>query len=508
MRTFHFPETDRMPERPALPVPDYHALNEAFHRALLDPKNQVLRRAENGHPIFGAYIGSTSNEMVTWGILAVGEFLSGRDPGWISPTYPDFFSQRFGLYLNNPGARRTEHWYLFYVNTLAGAVQRTLFPGDAAARARMGRSADAMLNMARTLDYDFNQQGFSFDLNQPFTHKDIYRQPDSIAGFGYNMLFAALRADRPAYLAESAAALQRYLAFPENPWYEIPNGSAGLMAAAWLNAHGHPMDVRRAAAWVFDHEKGPLQTGQWGGEEIDGLMMGWRGDTRQLAMSTAYSMETLMPLQFLLPAVRWAPELAQAVARHVRCVLSNFQLFYARGVRPLYETRPDLDPSIPYERLSRERDGHSPAACGDFAGHRSVYGAGYLDWLEAMARPTENPDIFALDLSLTDWLAEEKYPVFLLRNPLPDPAEVSFTPAPVWEKLRPELYSASRLRAQAYDLTEQKALGDARGSVRVSLPGKGLRLIALLPVGQSVTAEAGLLRCGAAELCAEGGESY
>ena len=495
-----FPWIDRMPERPRLPVPDYHRLNKGFHAALLDPANGVLRYAENGHPIFGAYVQSPSNEMVTWGILAIGEWICGRDAAWLKETYQDFFVEKTGLYMNSPGSMRSEHWYLFYVNILAGAVMRTLYAGDAAARERMGRSADGMLRLARRLDYDFNQQGYLFDEDRPFTHKAIYRQPDSIAGFAYNMLFAALQAGRPQYLEESYQALRRYQAFEENPWYEIPNGSAGLMAAVWLDAHGRALDVRRIAGWIFDHEKGPLQVGKWDDEEIDGLMMGWRGDTRRQAEDAAYSMETLMPLQFLLPALRYAPGLADAVGKYVRCVLSNFQLFYAKGTRPLYETRPDLDANIPYERLDRERNGHTPAACGDFYGHRSVYGAGYLYWLEALARPTENPDIFALDLSLTDWLASERYPVFLLRNPGEEPALVSFEPAQIWRTLQPELYPQGRLRFTLWEMDPLRALETQEGRARLRLPPHGLRMAALLPEGRRAERKNGFITCAGAEL--------
>ena len=62
----HFPDVDRMPDHPALPVPSLHALNERFRQALLDERNRILRRDEYGNPIFGAYIGSDSNELITW----------------------------------------------------------------------------------------------------------------------------------------------------------------------------------------------------------------------------------------------------------------------------------------------------------------------------------------------------------------------------------------------------------------------------------------------------------
>jgi len=489
----HFPAIDAMPEFPALPVPDYGQLNKEFQKALMDPENKVLRYGENGHPIFGAYIQSPSNEMVTWGILAIGIHLCNQPTDWIGVTYPDFFVEKTGLFMNTPGGMRQEHWYLFYVNTLAGAVKRALFDKDEEAREKLGRSADGMLAMARKLDYDFNQQGYLFDQDRPFTNKDIYRQPDSIAGFAYNMLFAALQAGRKEYLNESYQAMLKYQAFSENPWYEIPNGSAGLMAAAWLDAHGYPMNIEKIAGWIFDPVRGPLQTGKWGAEEVDGLMMGWRGDTRAYAENAAYSMESLMPVQFLLPSVRYAPHLSDAVGKYMRCILSNFQLFYARGQQPIFESKPHLDESIPYEKLSHEVDGHIPMAHGDFHGHRSVYGAGYLFWLEALARTTENPHIFAYDLSLTDWLADEKYPVFLLRNPEDEEQTVSFTPAPVWEKLQPALYPDGQLTAEIFDLAKNAPLGCRQDRIAVTVPAHGIRMVALLPKGSQPEEENGFI---------------
>lgn len=478
----HFPDVDRMPDFPALPVPSLHTLNEQFHKALMAPENHILRHDQHGNPIFGAYIGSDSNELITWAIITLGEYFSGRDAAWLTSTWPTFFSRPAQVYMNSPNAVEIELWYLFYANTLSGAVQQTFFPNDSLARTRFVTAADTLCRMAKALDYDFNHQSFHFGQMTPSTRKPQYRQPDSIGGYAYNMLFAALHADRPQYKEESIHALDLYESMTRNPWYEIPNGSAALMAAAWLDAHGHPRNIHKVAGWLFDHTRGPLQIGRWGCEEIDGLMMGWFGDTRAEAMDSAYSMETFMPLQFMLPAVRYCPQLADAVAKHVRCMLSNFQLFYAKGHAPLYETKPELDAFIPYERLSRELDGHTPAATGDFFGHRSIYGSGYLMWLEAMARATTDENIFALDLSLTDWLAQERYPVFLLRNPYDQDKEVSFTPAPIWEKLQPGLFRDGQLYASLHN-ADDTAIRTAHQQVFCLLPAHSCTLLALLPDG-------------------------
>ena len=497
---FHFPDIDRMPEHPVLPIPDYAKLNAQFHDALRDSSNDILHYGENGHPVFGAYVGSHSNEMVTWGILASGEYLTNRDTSWISPTFRDFFSVPYKVWMNSPRAARTEHWYMFYVNALAGAVAETVYRNDLSIRGLMNQSALTLKALAQRLDYDFNQQGYRFDKGCTFTNKDIYRQPDSIGGYAYNMLYAYCHSHDKGFLNECIHASALYQAFSENPWYEIPNGSSALLAAVWLHAHAIQSNVQKTASWVFDHEHGPLQCGTWGNEAIDGLMMGWRGDTRELAMQSAYSMETLMPLQFILPSVRYAPDLADAVGRYALNVLANFQLFYAQGTRALYETRPGLTPSIPYERLDQYRDGHSPAACGDFCGHRSVYGAGYLYWLEALARPTNDPEIFAYDLSLTDWLAERKYPVFLLRNPYDVSKCVHFEPAPIWEKIHPGLFSAQKSKACIYCLDSLKPIDDSQ----IAIPAHSVILVAFLPENAKIDIVNGMAKFHHAELIFKG----
>ncbi len=494
---YHVREIDEMPALPQLPFPDYAALCAAFRETLLDPAQAVFtRNAKNGHPNFGAYLQSNSNEMVTWGILAVGEWLQNRDTDWIAPTYTDFYSPEHRLFLNSPGHERIEHWYMFYVNTLACAVAATL-EQNPEALARVGEAADTLLGLAQGLGYDFNQQGYCFDQGQPFTRKDIYRQPDSIAGFAYAMLFAAVRTGRSAYVQECASAVGKYLAFAENPWYEIPNGSAGLYAAAWLRAHGFPTDVEKAADWLFDHEVGGLQTGKWGDEEINGLMMGWRGDDRPFALANAYSMETLMPLQFVLPAVRYEPGLAATVAKYALHALTNFQLFYGQGTRKLAETKPELSLAIPYEKLIPGEDGGQPTACGDFHGHRSVYGAGYLFWAQVLATRTNEPSIPALDLTVTDWLLEKACPVYLLHNPLTQPAQVTFAPAPIWRKKSPRLFAPDGY--VLWNLATRQPLGP-QGTF-VALDADETALIALLPASISIEARDGLLMAEDVPLC-------
>lgn len=489
---YQFHDLEDMKKLPGLSIPDYRELNRRFLEAVHEPANKIYRtNPENGHPIFGAYTLSDSNEMVTWGILAVGEWLMNLDTEWIAPTYFDFFSQSHQVFLNSPHGNGTEFWYLFYVNLLAGAVYRTLYQGDERAERCLIESAGSMKAMAHRIAYDFNAQGFDFAAGHPFTNKDIYRQPDSSAGYAYQMLFASQVLGQSDCLEESIRAIRLYQAHESNPWYEIPNGSAGLLTAAWLQSHGYKNDVEKTAFWVFDHENGPLQKGSWGEECVNGLMMGWRGDTRKDAMDSAYSMESLMPMQLLLPAVRFCPALAEAVACWVRHVMSSFQLFYGQGKTKLRETRPDLNPAVPYEKLRRTDGEENPTACGDFCGERSVYGAGYLMWLDALVRNTEQEWIFALDLSITDWISRKTCPVYLLQNPFDREVTIHFTVADIWRKKRPDLFEKT---FQVWELSSMRETGTSDGEITVTLAAGECGYIAVL---KEAPETAGHFICGA-----------
>lgn len=477
MTYIKFKELEGLQGLPQLPIPEYHRLNEEFIKEVQNTANGIFRKdPENGHPIFGAYTYSPSNEMVTWGILAVGEWLMNQDTDWIAPTYFDFFNEKHQVFLNSPDTTVSEYWYLFYVNLLAGAVYRTLYPHSEQAKECMQKSAQTMKKMAESVDYDFNAQGFLFDDWKDFANRDIYRQPDSIAGYAYQRLFAGQVLDDPAGTKESLEAITRYQAFAENPWYEIPNGSAGVYAAAWLNAHGYSNDVAKTTAWVFDHEAGPMQKGFWGSECVNGLMMGWRGDTRKDAMDSTYSMESLMPMQMLLPALRYCPALALGVNTWVRQVLSAFQLFYGKGVNQLEETKPGEFTAIPYERLQRFDGKEEPVACGDFHGHRSVYGAGYLMWLETLARPTDKEWVFALDLSITDWVAKDTCPVYQIQNPFDTRITVSFTPADIWKKKRPELFGEN---FRVWDVNTKELLGTFTKEITITLQPEEIKTMVI-----------------------------
>jgi hypothetical protein len=186
-----------------------------------------------------------------------------------------------------------------------------------------------------------------------------------------------------------------------------------VMAAARLQAMGYPADCGKALAFVLDSHAGLMATGRWGGHEVNGLMAGFCTEPA----GQVYSMETMVVLPYVLPALRHRPEMAAAVARYALNAAANLRWFYPQYLPAEDQSRPELPPMIPYERLSRDEKGHSPYATGDFAGHRSIYGGAYVMWLDKMIQPQGDPWLLRWNLSETDFLDRDQPPAFLYYNP-------------------------------------------------------------------------------------------
>jgi hypothetical protein len=132
----------------------------------------------------------------------------------------------------------------------------------------------------------------------------------------------------------------------------------------------------------------------------------------------------MVVLPYLLPALRFRPDLAGEVARYALNAVANLRWFYPQYLPPEDQSRPELPAMIPYERLSREEKSHSPYATGDFAGHRSIYGGAYVMWLDKMIQPQGDPWLLRWDLTRTNFLDRDLSPAFLYYNPGPEEKRV------------------------------------------------------------------------------------
>ena len=449
-----------LPDRPEAQPLDFHALANAFDAYVMDPAHGVNLRAKDGRQVFpSALEGVEDGGLTTYGPMALGKELRGEGLVGLAASLAGYFSEPYGLFLDSDGATLCEYWYLMNVTAMAYGLIRLRFAQDAEWLARVEKSATRLKDMAQQIHYDFNSQGYDFAKAAAFTNHDIYRQPDAVGGYSYVMLMAWKLTGKDQFLAEAKTGIDRYLAFPANPWYEVPSGAMAVMAAAKLESMGHPADTRKALGFVFDSERGPMASGRWGGREVNGLMAGFSTEPE----GQAYSMESMVTLPYLLPSVRFRPELGAEVARYALNVAANLRWFYPEYLPRENQSRPDLPSMFPYERLSRDEKGHSPYATGDFAGHRSIYGGAYVMWLDKMIQAQGDPWLLRWDLGKTNFMDPQLPPAFLYYNP--------------WLEEKRVTVVADLKQGRVHDLTRRKLVEPQRGKVELRLQPFEARVI-------------------------------
>lgn len=471
---------NQVPRRPAEKPLDWPAMADAFHAYVADPAHGIEQtRADGTHFFYSALEAKTDGGLTTFGPLVMGMILRGEDVSEIAPSLAAYFNDAEGIFLDGPGADLCEYWYMMNVNALAFGIIRRHFGDSAEWKARMRRSADRLIAMAHQIGYDFNDQGYDFKKHAPFTRQAIYRQPDTVGGYAYVMLFAWEVLRDAKYLDEAREGMKRYLAFARNPWYEVPSGAMAAQAAARLSAQGNEVDLARALRFLFDAKVGLMRTGEWGGKEVNGLMAGFSTEPPD----QAYSMESMVVLPYLLPVVRYRPEYAAQIGRFTLNVAANMRWFFSDYLPKENQSRPDLPAIIPYERLSRTEKGHSPYATGDFDGHRSIYGGAYMLWLGEMIRPAGDPFLLQLNANKTDLLGGESYPTFLYYNPGTNEKTVTL--------------DAGRAQADIYDLQSHRVVRHGvTGKTEVRVGAGQARVLVQIPAGARRTVTGGVIHFG------------
>lgn len=449
-----------LPAKPEQQPLDFRSLADAFDAYVMDSAHGVSLRDKNGRQYFASALETTDEGGLTcYGPMAMGKELRGTGLDELARSLKAYFSEPYGLFLDGPGATLCEYWYLMNVTALAFALIQTRFAHDAEWLARVERTAASLRDMAHQIKYDFNDQGYDYAKGGPFTRQDIYRQPDAVGGYSYVMLLAWKMTGKDFCLAEAKTAIDRYTAFQKNPWYEIPSGAMAVLAAARLESMGYAANSRKTLGFVLDSKIGLMAAGKWGSTPVDGLMAGFSTEPP----GQAYSMESMVTFPYLMPALRYRPELAGEVARYALNVSANLRWFYPEYLPHESQSRPDLTPSIPYERLSREAKGHSPYAEGDFAGHRSVYGGAYVMWLDKMVQPQGDPWLLRWDVTLTNFIDRELPPTFLYYNPWPEKKNVT-------------VETTGRVR----DLSQNHIVPAKHGRVELTLGREEARVIEIL----------------------------
>lgn len=463
------PIEDGLPAKPAEDPLPWRSIADSFDTYIMDPSHKVLLQRPNGKPCFvSALEGKTDGGLTTFGPILLGNILRNDDVTHLIPSLEDYFIEPYGIFLDGLGATLCEYWYLMNINALAAGIIRSTLSRDSRWTGRLRSSLERLIDLARQVNYDFNAQGYNFKERKPFTVKDIYRQPDAIAGYSYLMLFGFDFFGDQRFLDESRTALNRYQSFPKNPWYEIPSGAMGSLAAARLSTTDPSVDLHKCLSFVFDSQIGLMRTGTWGGKELNGLMAGFSTEPPD----QAYSMESLVVLPYVLPVLRYRPDYARDIARYALNTLANLRYFYSDYLPKQNQSRPELPSAFPYERLDKTLKGQSPYAAGDYDSHRSVYGGAYAMWLGQMVLPTTEKQIPQIDVSRTDFLSAKTFPTYLLYNPFPDKRTVPM--------------SIPTGKYDIYDLAWHRiVMSSVSSSVPVPLQGGEAKVLVVIPVGKT-----------------------
>jgi hypothetical protein len=416
----HNQSIHQMPDLPQNPPLDWKFIANRFNSHILDEKNNVMFTDSQGYKRFGAFVEDGNHELITYGGIILGKRLRGDLVEEFLPTLKTYFSDEYSIFLNHPANNKEEYWYLMLVNCYAFEIIRQSLHDQEEYLRLVERSIETLMNIAKVNDYNFNDQGFDFSTHQPFTNKNFYRQPDTVGAYSYLMLVGYEVFGEEKYLQEALIAMKHYQSFTDNPWYEIPSGAMAVLAATRLIHLGYSFDLEKIVDFTMDPEQGCLHIGKWGDEEINGLMRGWRGYSREEASQTAYSLESLLLLPFLLPVAGYQKELAEMIGKYALHVAANARLFFGDYLDADFQSRPDLPTDVPYETLHCDKNGKSPYAFGDFHTHKSVYGGAYTLWWDAMVEKTSEPNILQLNISRTDFFRPECPPLYMYYNPYPE----------------------------------------------------------------------------------------
>jgi hypothetical protein len=466
-----------LPSRPSEKPLNWKNCADSFDEFVMDPKNHVLQTRHDGTSYFASALeGTGDGGLTTFAPLVLGKVLRGDPIDFLIPSMAAYFNEEAGIFLDGTHADLCEYWYLMNVNALVSGIIRLKLAHDPIWMGRVRSSADRLIDLAHQISYDFNDQGYRFNEKIPFTNKDIYRQPDTIGGYAYVMLFAHEVFGDAKYLEEAKKGLHLYQSFANNPWYEIPSGAMAVLAGARLSVHEPEVDMLKVLSFALEPNGHPLNTGTWGDLEVNGLMAGFSTEP----VGEAYSMESLIVLPYILPALRYRPDFATIVGRYVLNTAANMRLFYSDCIPRENQSRPDLTSAVPYERLTKELNGHSPYASGDYESHRSIYGGAYALWWGELVKPTVDEYILELNVSKSDFLAAKTFRSYLYYNPYAAQKTVTL--------------KLGESKFDIYDLVEQRFTHEkAAGSFPVEIPGNGSRILVIVPSGSRCELKQGVL---------------
>ena len=390
------------------------------------------------------------------------------------------------------GGYGRDWWYDVYPNVLYYGVA-DLFPNVENTELIQRSIADQFYKADSTLNGNYNYSYFDYAQMKGIVN-NIPLQQDVAGGHAWILYSAYQKFGDKRYLNGAKSATEALLSQKESRFYEmlLPFGT---YTAARLNAEqGTRYDVTKMLNWMFDGcqaKDGRYGWGviaeKWGDYDVSGL----QGSITD-GGGYAFFMNSVAMAWPLVPMVKYEPQYAKAIGKYMLNVVNASRLFYPDQVDDAHQWLPEMkdltNGIIGYEGVRKIDDynkqalkGISPVSTGDgpkwVAGQPkesmfSLYSTSIVGVFGAIVHTTDVDGILALDCNVTDFYAENKYPVFLYYNP--------------YNAVKTVTYSSSS-EVDLFDIVSKKYLAKgSSGNISITLPAGEAALLVVLPAGTTL----------------------
>ncbi|MBK6964978.1 MAG: hypothetical protein IPH20_13835 [Bacteroidales bacterium] len=453
---------------------------------------------------------TTMNSLVSAGLLGIDK-TSQHGYNFVKMSQNYFNSDtKWNIVMNNTnpavamagGGYGRDWWYDVYPNVLYYGVA-ALFPG-----------VENTENIQRTVAEQFYKADSTLQGNYDFSYFDYAQmkgmrnnipwQQDVAGGHAYVLYSAYQKFGDERYLKGAKSATEALVNQKESRFYEILL-PFGAYTAARLNAEqGTNYDVTKLLNHTFDGCQS--QTGRygwgviaekWGEFDVSGM----QGSITD-GGGYGFFMNSVAMAWPLVPMVKYEPKYAKAIGKYMLNAVNASRLFYPDLVDDSHQWLPDLknltNGIIGYEGVRKMDDynkpalkGVTPVSLGDGPKWTpgqpeesmfSLYSTSIAGVFGAIVHTTDVEGILALDCNITDFYAENRYPVFLYYNPYPEAKKVTWT---------------SETKVDLFDIISKKLLAiNADGNIALNIPAGEAVLIVALPAGTRIRTNGSKLMAG------------
>jgi hypothetical protein len=393
------------------------------------------------------------------------------------------------------GGYGRDWWYDVYPNILYYGVA-ALFPKVENTENIQRSVANQFYRADSVLNGNYNYSYFDY-AKMKGMQNNIPLQQDAAGGHAWVLYSAFYKFGDKRYLQGAKSATEALVSQKESRFYEnlLPFGA---YTAARLNAEqGTSYDVTKLLNWIFDgcqNKEARYGWGviaeRWGDYDVYGL----QGNIVD-GGGYGFFMNSVLMAWPLVPLVKYEPRYARAIGKYMLNAVNASRLFYPDEVDSVHQWLPELrnltHGIIGYEGIRKMDDyrkpelkGVSPVSTGDgpkwAAGQPkesmfSLYSTSIAGIYAGIVHTTEVEGILALNCNITDFYADNPYPVFLYYNPYTETKTINYS---------------SEKQADLFDLLSKKYVGKGqKGTIAVQIPARGACLLVELPAGTKVKKE-------------------